>query len=52
LEDTGFKDWEDVKNNLTPMVPLSIRIFCSTFNVFKNPMDVHNLIPMIYTYWC
>jgi hypothetical protein len=52
LNASGITTMEQLYTDMVPMVPYSIRQFCKTFNVFKDPLEVNNLVPMIYTYWC
>lgn len=47
----GITTGEQLRDDIVTEPPYSIRLFCKTFNVFKDKFDVYNLVPMIYTYW-
>ena len=48
----GIKNLNEWRRWIVPAIPSSIRAFCEVMEVFKNPMTVYRLKPMIYTYWC
>lgn len=55
-EDSWVKDIiglskEEFELYVWPDVPNDIKLFAEFLNIFKNPLDIHCLRPMIYTYW-
>ncbi len=44
-----INEWID---DVVPEIPYTIRLFCEATSFFTNPLTVHTLRPMIYTYWC
>jgi hypothetical protein len=47
----GFQNFHDCKDNIRPLVPDIIRLFCEWSNIFIDPMTINQLQPMTYTYW-
>ena len=52
LKAVGITAGEHLRDDIVPEPPFSIRLFCKTFNVFNDPFELYNTVPMIYTYWC
>ena len=48
----NVKSYSEFCVNIVPVIPSLIVNFCNIFKVFKNPMTVYRLKPMILTYWC
>lgn len=48
----NVKSYNEFCVNIVPVIPSLIVNFCNIFKVFKNPMMVYRLKPMILTYWC
>lgn len=51
LKELDLKSLEEFKEKIVNSVPESIRLFCQFLNVFNDPMTVHYLKPILYTYW-
>jgi hypothetical protein len=47
----NVKSLNELCVNIVPLVPSVIVNFCNVFNVFKNPLTVYRLKPMVVTYW-
>jgi len=47
----GFQNFHDCKNNIRPLVPDIIKLFCEWCNIFVDPMTINQLRPIMYTYW-
>lgn len=58
-------NWEETKDftggvssiiewqrDIVPEPPYIIRLFCEASGIFKDPMTVYRLKPMIFSYWC
>ncbi len=50
-QDYNVKSFNEYCVNIVPVVPSLIVNFCNVFNVFKNPLTVYRLKPMLLTYW-
>lgn len=46
---TNLIEWQ---RWIVPIIPDLIVNFCEFAKVFKNPLTIYRLKPMIYTYWC
>lgn len=40
------------QRDIVPYVPNLIRELCGMLGVFRNPLTIHRLKPMVYRYWC
>ncbi len=47
----GFKDYTEARNSIIPMIPKIIILLCEWLKLFKDPMTVYELKPMLYIYW-
>lgn len=47
----GFSSLNEAKDNLIPYIPNSLVELIRYLRVFKDPKDIYQLRPMIYTYW-
>lgn len=47
----GFKDFQEAKENIVPVIPEDIVLLCNWLGIFKDPNTVYQLRPMLYVYW-
>jgi hypothetical protein len=47
----GAKSIIEWQRDIVPEPPYIIRLFCEAANVFKNPLTVYRLKPMVVSYW-
>lgn len=47
----GFESAEEADKYLRPAVPDCVKLLCEYAKIFVDPMTVHQLVPMLYTYW-
>jgi hypothetical protein len=52
LSNLGISTMDELRRDIVPMIPISLRIFFETFNVFENPLTMYRLRPIIYKFWC
>lgn len=50
-KEAGFDGTEDASKHFVPGIAEDVRLIIDYFQIFKNPLVVHTLKPMIYTYW-
>jgi hypothetical protein len=50
-KEDGFENAQDILDNLKAEVPIEIVVMAKFLGIFKDPMTVHSLKPIIYTYW-
>jgi hypothetical protein len=48
----GTKTLIEWQRDIVPEPTYNIRLFCEAAKVFKDPMTVYRLKPMVITYWC
>lgn len=51
FEEAGVTNLIEWQRDIVPKPPGIIKYFCEFMNVFKNPLTVYRLKPMVYTYW-
>lgn len=52
FEKAGVENLIQWQRWVVPEVPSLIVNFCEFMDIFKNPLTVYRLRPMIYTFWC
>lgn len=52
LKGSGVKTMLSYQRDITPFIPGIITEVCELLRVFKNPLTVYRLKPMVYHYWC
>lgn len=51
LQQLGFQNLDDAKQNLLPAVPSIIVNYCRWLRIFKDDSPLWQLRPILYTYW-
>ena len=47
----GFKSLDECSTYLRPVVPTCVRLLCEFCEIFKDPMMIRQLQPLLYVYW-
>jgi hypothetical protein len=47
----GARSIIEFQRDIVPEPPYIIKLFCQTSNIFKNPLTVYRLKPMVIAYW-